>query len=100
MDRNEGNRAPESARYVIYTWVPEEMLAEWNHWHNQVHIPHVLLAPQMKGVRKYRVQDSTGDLRFRPQFVTVYELSSAADLEAYRSGPGVAMKREYEERYG
>src|SRR2546430_5649972 len=54
----------------------------------------------MKGVRKYRVQDSAGDLSFRPQFVPLYELSSAADFEAYRSGPGVAMKREYEERYG
>ena len=100
MDRNEGNRAPEAVRYVVYSWVPEDMLAEWNEWHNHVHIPHVLAAPQMKGVRKFRVQDSTGDLRFRPQFVTMYELSSVADFESYRSGPGVEMKREYEARYG
>ncbi|HYQ96135.1 MAG TPA: GNAT family N-acetyltransferase [Candidatus Eisenbacteria bacterium] len=101
MDRNErGGAGRGVVRYVVYTWVPEEMLAEWNDWHNRVHIPRVLLAPQMKSVRKFRVRESTGDLRFRPQFVTVYELSSAADFEAYRTGPGIALKREYEERYG
>jgi len=102
MDRNErrdgGARA--TVRYEVYTWVPEDMLTEWNDWHNRVHIPHVLAAPQMKSVRKFRVQDSTGDLRFRPQYVTVYELASAADFEAYRTGPGAALKREYDERYG
>jgi ribosomal protein S18 acetylase RimI-like enzyme len=102
MDRNDrgsgGSRG--TVRYEVYTWVPEDMLAEWNDWHNRVHIPHVLLAPQMKSVRKFRVQESTGDLRFRPQFVTVYELSSLAEFEAYRTGPGVALKREYDERYG
>ena len=101
MDRNErgagGGRGV--VRYEVYTWVPEDMLAEWNDWHNRVHIPHVLAAPQMKSVRKFRVQESTGDLRFRPQYVTIYELASAADFEAYRTGPGIALKREYDERY-
>ncbi len=102
MDRNErgGGGGRETVRYEVYTWVPDDMLAEWNDWHNRVHIPHVLAAPQMKSVRKFRVQESTGDLRFRPQFVTVYELPSVADFEAYRTGPGVALKREYDERYG
>jgi ribosomal protein S18 acetylase RimI-like enzyme len=101
MDRNErANVGRGTVRYEVYTWVPEDMLVEWNDWHNRVHIPHVLQAPQMKSVRKFRVQESTGDLRFRPQFVTVYELASAADFEAYRTGPGVALKREYDERYG
>jgi len=101
MDRNErGGGSQGTIRYEVYTWVPEDMLTEWNDWHNRVHIPHVLAAPQMKSVRKFRVHDSTGDLRFRPQYVTVYELESAADFEAYRTGPGVALKREYDERYG
>jgi putative acetyltransferase len=102
MDRNErgSGSGPGTVRYEVYTWVPEDMLAEWNDWHNRVHIPHVLTAPQMKSVRKFLVLQSSGDLRFRPQFVTVYELSSAAAFEAYRTGPGVALKREYDERYG
>lgn len=100
MERNKGDRPGGAVRYVVYTWIPEEMLAEWNDWHNRVHIPRVLAAPQMKSVRKFAVHESTGDLRFRPQFVTVYELASAADFESYRTGPGVAMKREYDERYG
>ncbi len=98
--KSDGSGGPGTVRYEVYTWVPEDMLAEWNDWHNRVHIPHVLAAPQMKSVRKFRVHDSTGDLRFRPQYVTVYELPSAADFETYRTGPGVAMKREYDERYG
>jgi ribosomal protein S18 acetylase RimI-like enzyme len=102
MKRNERSAGPGpgTVRYEVYTWVPEDMLAEWNDWHNRVHIPRVLQTPQMKSVRKFRVRESTGDLRFRPQYVTVYELSSAADFEAYRTGPGIALKREYEERYG
>ncbi len=102
MDRNKrsGDSDRGTVRYEVYTWVPEDMLVEWNDWHNRVHIPHVLAAPQMKSVRKFLVHQSTGDLRFRPQYVTVYELSNIADFEAYRTGPGVALKREYDERYG
>jgi ribosomal protein S18 acetylase RimI-like enzyme len=100
MERSERSSGAGAVRYEVYTWVPEDMLAEWNDWHNRVHIPKVIAAPQMKSVRKFRVQESTGDLRFRPQYVTVYELSSAADFEAYRTGPGIALKREYDERYG
>jgi len=100
MDRRRNDGPRGVVRYVIMTWVPEDMLAEWNDWHNRVHIPHVMAAPQMKSVRKFRAPESTGDLRFRPQYMTIYELASMADFEAYRSGPGVAMKREYEERYG
>jgi len=100
MDRRRSDGPRGTVRYTVYTWVPEDMLAEWNHWHNGVHIPHVMTAPQMKSVRKFRVLESTGDLRFRPQYATIYELASAEDFEAYRTGPGVAAKREYEERYG
>jgi hypothetical protein len=87
-------------RYVVLTWVPEEMLEEWNHWHNRVHIPHVLAAPQMRGVRKFRIADVALPEGWRPQYATVYQLDSLADFEAYRDGPGVAMRQEYEARYG
>ncbi len=96
--RSDGPRGV--VRYLVYTWVPEDMLAEWNDWHDRVHLPHVMAAPQMKSVRKFRVPESTGDLRFRPQYVTIYELANAEDFEAYRTGPGIALKREYDERYG
>src|SRR5437867_12907456 len=87
-------------QYVVYTWVPEEGLDEWNDWHGRVHVPHVLAAPQMRGVRKYRVFDTTLETGFKPQYVTAYELDSLEDFEAYRSGPGAALRREYDERYG
>lgn len=100
MDRRKSDGPRGVVRYVVYTWVPEEMLAEWNDWHNRVHIPHVMAAPQMRSVRKFRVGESSGDLRFRPQYATIYELRSPQDFEAYRTGPGVVAKREYDERYG
>lgn len=87
-------------RYVVYTWVPEQILDEWNKWHNRVHIPHVLATSQMRGVRKYRVVDTTVGLDFSPQYVTMYDLESLEAFEAYRSGPGVALRSEYDERYG
>jgi putative acetyltransferase len=87
-------------RYVVYTWVPEEILEAWNDWHNRVHIPRVLAAPQMRGVSKYRVVDSTVEIGFKPQYVTVYELESLDDFEAYRAGLGAALRKEYDERYG
>ena len=87
-------------RYMVFTWVPDAMLEEWNEWHNAVHIPHVLAAPQMRGVRKFRITDTTLPGGWRPQFATIYELDSLADYEAYRDGPGVAMRQEYEDRYG
>ncbi len=95
MDRRKSDGPRGVVRYVVYTWVPEDMLAEWNDWHNRVHIPHVMAAPQMKSVRKFRVGESSGDLRFRPRYATIYELRSPQDYETYRTGPGVGLNREY-----
>jgi ribosomal protein S18 acetylase RimI-like enzyme len=89
-----------AVRYVVLTWVPEPALAEWDEWHNEVHIPHVLAAPQMRGVAKFRVRETTLPADFAPQYATLYALDSLEDFEAYRSGPGVALRREYDERYG
>lgn len=89
-----------TVQYAVFTWVPEPMLAEWNDWHNQVHIPRVLEAPQVKGARKFRVTDASLPGDWRPQYVTLYELESLEDFTAYRRGPGAAMRAEYDERYG
>ncbi len=96
-----GSRRPGgSVRYVVFSWVPKEILPEWNEWHNCVHIPHVLAAPEMRNARMYRVAEPPPGLGFTPQFVTIYDLSSLEEFESYRSGPGVELRREYDERYG
>jgi hypothetical protein len=87
-------------RYVVFTWVPDELLAEWSDWHNRVHIPNVLSAPQMRGARKFRVAQAAFPGGWKPQFVTIYQLDSLEDFEAYRRGPGVLRRREYDDRYG
>jgi uncharacterized protein DUF4286 len=86
--------------YYIFTWVPEEILEEWNEWHTNVHIPNVLKAPQMRGAKKYRLTQATFPSDWQPQYVTIYELDSFADFEAYRAGPGVALRAEHDALYG
>ena len=87
-------------QYLVFTWAPEEVLEEWNEWHTNVHIPNVLKTPQMRAARKYRLAQAAlpGDWPF--QYVTIYELNSMADFEAYRSGPGIALRKEHDDRWG
>lgn len=86
--------------YYVFTWVPDEVLEEWNEWHSGTHIPNVLKAPQMHAARKYRLTQATFPGDWQPQYVTIYELDSIADFDAYRTGPGVALRAEHDQRYG
>jgi hypothetical protein len=97
---SETEMGPGSVRYVVYTWVPEDMLDTWNTWHNEVHVPDVVSSPQIRRARKYRLVDSSFPGEWQPQYVTIYELASLADFEAYVAGPGVALRQDYTERYG
>ena len=87
-------------QYLVFTWVPEQMLEEWNEWHTQVHIPNILKTPQMRSARKYRLSEVSLPGEWPFQFLTVYELDSLEDLKAYRSGPGMALRKEQDERWG
>jgi uncharacterized protein DUF4286 len=84
--------------YAVYTWVPESVLEEWNAWHSGVHVPNVLAAPEMRGVVKLRVTETTLD-GWRPQYVTLYTLDNLEDYAAYRDGHGRRMREEYDARY-
>jgi hypothetical protein len=87
-------------RYLVFTWVPEDLLPSWNQWHNEVHVPAVLETSQMRTARKYRVTDTTLPGDWQPQYVTIYELDSMADMAAYLAGPAVALREDYQARYG
>ena len=87
-------------QYLVFTWVPEQMLEEWNDWHTQVHIPNILKTPQMRAARKYRLREVSLPGEWPFQYLTVYDLDSLADLHAYRAGPGVALRKEQDERWG
>jgi hypothetical protein len=84
--------------YAVYTWVPEDVLPEWNAWHSGVHVPNVLKAPEMRGAVKLRVTDTNLE-GWRPQYVTLYTLDSLEDYAAYRDGYGLQMRQEYDARY-
>jgi len=88
-----------AVRYVVLTWIPDDRLEAWNEWHNAVHIPHVLAAPQMRGVRKHRVALAELPGGWSPQYATTYTLDSVQEFHDYVSGPGPALRAEYAERY-
>src|SRR6476661_6248448 len=87
-------------RYLVYTWVPEELLDGWNIWHTEEHVPEVVESPEIRRASKYRVTDSSFPGSWQPQYVTIYELDSMADFEAYMAGRGVGLRADYAERYG
>jgi len=99
---SETNRPPRPGpvQYAVFTWVPEAILEEWNEWHNRVHIPHVLAAPQMKVARKFRVREVGLPGGWSPQFVTIYDVESLEAFDSYRKGPGIALREEYDAKYG
>lgn len=87
-------------RYAVFTWVPEDLLESWNQWHNEVHVPEVLETPQMRAARKYRVADTTLPGDWQPQYVTIYDVDSMLDMEAYLAGPAISLRADYQARYG
>jgi hypothetical protein len=89
-----------NVQYIVFTWVPEEQLDEWNEWHNTEHIPNVSNAPQIRSARKYRVSDTSFPAEWQPQYATVYQVDSVEDMDAYVTGPGIALRQEYADRYG
>ena len=97
---SETQEGPGSVRYLVFTWVPEELLDTWDAWHSEVHVPDVVSCPQIRSARKYRLTDSSLSGDWQAQYVMIYELASLADFEAYIAGPGVALRQDYTERYG
>ena len=102
MSQPKGGPAGPTPRvqYLVFTWVPEQVLDEWNEWHNQMHVPNVLKASQIRGARKYRLTEAALPGEWPFQYVTIYELDSLADFEAYRTGPGVELRKEHDDRWG
>jgi hypothetical protein len=87
--------------YIVRTWVPEELLDEWNDWHNNVHVPDVASQPQIRRAWKHRVADDSTPQEWQPQYVTVYQLDSWEDWESYRDSEAAArLRKDYADRYG
>jgi hypothetical protein len=97
---NETQDGVGSVRYLVFTWVPEDLLDTWNTWHTEVHVPDVVSTPQIQRARKCRLVDSSLPLDWQPQYVTIYDLDSLRDFESYVAGPGVALRQDYAEHYG
>lgn len=87
--------------YIVRTWVPEELLDEWNEWHTNVHVAEVTAEPQVIRSWKYRVLEDTTPAEWPAQYVTVYEFASLEDYQAYSTGEAAArLRADYADHYG
>ena len=92
---------PNRVLYIVRTWVPEELLDEWNDWHTNVHVAEVTAQPQVIRSWKYRVLEDTTPAEWPAQYITVYEFASLEDYKAYSTGEaGARLRADYAEHYG
>lgn len=98
---NRMDNTPQRVLYIVRTWVPDDMLDEWNDWHTNVHVAEVTAEPQVIRSWKYRVLEDTTPAEWAAQYVTVYEFASIGDYQAYSTGEAAArLRADYAERYG
>ncbi len=91
----------ERVLYVVRTWVPEQMLEEWNRWHSEVHMPDVASQPGIISARKFRVADDSTPADWPAQYITIYEFESWQAWQAYNEGQEAArLRHDYAQRYG
>jgi Domain of unknown function (DUF4286) len=91
----------ERVLYIVRTWVPDELLDEWNQWHTYTHVPEVVEQPQVRRGRKYRVAEDNTPVEWAAQYVTIYEFDSWEDWESYNRSEAVTrLRKDYDERYG
>lgn len=84
--------------YLVKVEVDPEAEREWNDWNTVHHIPEVLAEPGFVRAWKYRVEKPAGA---RPEYWTLYEVSSREALEGYLSGEAVKrLRADHESRFG
>ncbi len=84
--------------YVVRISVPVKIEEQWNRWHDQEHIPHVLAQPGFLQVRKFRC--ISNDVNEAEYFV-LYELQNQAAYSRYvKSDEGERLRQEYLDAYG
>src|SRR3982751_3525541 len=92
---------PNRVLYIVRTWIPEELLDEWNDWHTNVHVAEVTAQPQVIRSWKYRVLEDTTPAEWPAQYITVYEFASLEDYQSYSTGePAARFRADYVEHYG
>lgn len=87
------------ALYTVIVEVAPGSEAEWNTWHEQVHIPEVLREPGFLACRKWR--DTTPAEDGWARYVCHYELVSREAVERYTSGEAARrLRAESDRRFG
>jgi hypothetical protein len=71
---------------------------KFNKWYNEVHIPMLFKAKEMKSVARYKV---VGEAHGQPTYVAIYKFNSLSDYEKFGKGPEMAAARkEMNESWG
>ncbi len=87
------------ALYVVTIEVAPGSEAEWNTWHEQVHIPEVLREPGFLGCRKWR-DTATADEGW-VRYVCTYELTELGALERYAASDAAKhLRAESDRKFG
>jgi antibiotic biosynthesis monooxygenase (ABM) superfamily enzyme len=87
------------ALYVVTIEVSPGSEAEWNAWHEQVHIPEVLREPGFLACRKWR--DTTAAEDGWVRYVAAYELTGVEAVEQYsRSDAAKRLRADSDLKFG
>jgi antibiotic biosynthesis monooxygenase (ABM) superfamily enzyme len=87
------------ALYIVTIEVAPGSEAEWNTWHEQVHIPEVLREPGFLSCRKWK--DTAAAEDGWPRYVCTYELTGLAAVERYAASDAAKhLRAESERRFG
>jgi antibiotic biosynthesis monooxygenase (ABM) superfamily enzyme len=87
------------ARYRVTIEVAPEAEAAWNRWHEEHHVPELLVLPGFLGATKWR-DAATGEGGWA-RYVVEYRLTDGAALDTYVSGPDAKrLRADHEAHFG
>lgn len=81
--------------YTVWYKVDQNIEDEWNFWMESEHIPKVMKVGNFLGAKRYRIKEGSNF-----NYVTLYEAKDLDSLRNYLSGPGILMRKEYQEKFG
>ncbi len=81
--------------YAVWCDLDRSVEEEWERWMRSTHIPQVLKAGGFVGAKVFAVKED--DTR---KWVTMYEATDHAALQAYFEGPARRLREDYQKHFG
>jgi hypothetical protein len=71
--------------YIVHTDIPADVIADYNAWHDEEHLPRLVGVPGVKRARRFVADDKQS-----PRYLTAYDLSIR---DAFESPEGLRARR-------